>query len=457
MRAEALKIDAAAVTDAGPFKQRNEDVVLAERGLYLVADGMGGRPLGERAAAVTASLFPALCTGAPRPAALRSAFHAVNDALIAESRARGLSEPMAAVATIAWLSETGRLLLGHVGDTRALLFDADGAGCQLTRDHSAVDADAIPESESLASPGRNVVAAALGLEPWGAGEARGRVDLHAVSLREGQTLVIVSDGVSDYLDRARVAQVVAEHKGSARRLAQALISAAVQAQKAAGRGDNLGVVVARRPKARASEKRMPSAAAVRAAAAAVAGFIAGASAEPLWRMAHPVPEANAALADVLRAHCAAEVAGACQRDLAVSARGAVSLGGVWDDASVWAVGAWTLAPSEPMRIPRGKAVTLSAVDAAGTSPLVIELEAGARLTLVDARIVLHGSTARIVLGPGATLELVRSRLDAQRIELEASPGAIVQTYASLATVREGTNPLDPTPTAAAPGTEGDRS
>lgn len=255
------RIDASAVTDAGPFRKNNEDVVLAraDLGLFVVADGVGGRPLGERAAALAAELFASIC-GKKRPSAdaLLDAFQSVNDALHMESNDRHLSSPMAAVATVAWLDTAGeeaRVLIGHIGDTRAHLFDADGAGCQLTHDQAAIDADAVPESETLGAPGRNVVASALGLAPWSDDECREHVELRELSLQRGQTLVLISDGVSDYVDRARLSAVVLERGRSAKQLARALLAAAIEAQTTARSGDNIGVVVVRR--GRTAKSRIP--------------------------------------------------------------------------------------------------------------------------------------------------------------------------------------------------------
>jgi hypothetical protein len=177
---------------------------------------------------------------------------------------------MAAVATVAWIdtaSAGGTLFIGHIGDPRAHVFDEDGAGCQNTHDQGAIDADAVPESETLAAPGRNVVASALGLERWSGGDWSARVEIRKLILEAGHALVLVSDGISDYLDRARTAAVVAEHGRSPEALARALVAAAVEAQTRAGTGDNLGVVVVRRPGTkkraqRAAGSRRPIAAAL---------------------------------------------------------------------------------------------------------------------------------------------------------------------------------------------------
>jgi PPM family protein phosphatase len=280
-RKRRVPLEASALTVAGPFRDANEDVVSArpDLGLFVVADGVGGRPLGDRAAERASEMFAFLCKAKPTRTRLLNAFRTINNALLAESAERGLTEPMAAVATVAWIdmtSRSGSVIIGHVGDTRAHVFEEDGAGCQLTRDQAAIDSDAVPESETLARPGRNLVATALGLDTWSRAEAKALVELREVRLEPGWTLVLVSDGVSDYLDRARMSAVVAEHNRSPNALAGALVMAAVEAQVAAGAGDNIGVVVVRRkergPLARALERSRSSAAKI--AVGAVLGLFA---------------------------------------------------------------------------------------------------------------------------------------------------------------------------------------
>src|SRR5437588_438999 len=81
--------------------------------------------------------------------------------------------------------------------------------------------------------------AALGLTPSHATACPAAVDVRTLRLRPGQTLLIVSDGVSAYLDRARLAAIVAERGRTARGLADALVASAMKAQERAGTGDNV--------------------------------------------------------------------------------------------------------------------------------------------------------------------------------------------------------------------------
>ena len=49
-------------TDIGTLRENNEDVIVSNDRLALVADGMGGHPGGEIAANVVAGLVPAIFT-----------------------------------------------------------------------------------------------------------------------------------------------------------------------------------------------------------------------------------------------------------------------------------------------------------------------------------------------------------------------------------------------------------
>lgn len=376
-----IGLDVFALTEAGPFRDNNEDVVLArpDLGLFVVADGLGGRPLGERAAALAADGFAARCTDAPSGRALLDAFRRVNDALHAESVARGLTEPMAAVATVAWVQkgpETRRMLIGHLGDTRAHLFDAGGAGCQLTRDQGAVDADAVPESEALAAPGRNVVARALGLSPWSIAQCEGYVELREVTLEPGCTLVLVSDGITDYLDRARTAAIAAEHASSAEGLARALAKAALEAQQAAGSGDNIGIVVVRRKK---EARESLGQAAIQVAS---------------WRNAR-----------ILTALAAGTVIGSL---------------------TAGAIRAADYAPGKSVESSDPRLLELGACDGRARGPIVISLGAGAIITVANGALSIDADDVQIVLPEAAPdAALVRERAKRELRDQEPSePSAL---------------------------------
>ncbi|MCX5684186.1 MAG: protein phosphatase 2C domain-containing protein [Planctomycetota bacterium] len=127
--------------DAG--QPHNEDCVLAEPGygVFVVADGMGGRPGGAQASRIAVRAFmdylrrvnPAQIAS---PVALRNAVAMANNAIRAVSEADPKMHGMGTTLTAAVLTEEGGRIV-HVGDSRAYLF-ADGQLEQLTEDHTLV-------------------------------------------------------------------------------------------------------------------------------------------------------------------------------------------------------------------------------------------------------------------------------------------------------------------------------
>lgn len=159
--------------------QDHPRAALAGRGhLYAVMDGVGGAPLGMRAAQLLADRLPAFVEPDRSPAtaaALAALVASVNDEAHAWGLIDGTDRPLAgAAATVAWLDPHARRLhVLHVGDTAAYRFDGETLH-PLTREHGS---------------GRSLTRY-LG---QGAGFRLDRTD---VALEEGETLLLCSDGVT---------------------------------------------------------------------------------------------------------------------------------------------------------------------------------------------------------------------------------------------------------------------
>jgi protein phosphatase len=134
----------AARTDIGIVRSGNEDnyLMLADRGIFIVADGMGGHAAGEvaseMAVRITSSKIGSVRglndeqVGERVSEAIRAANDAIFERTLAEHDKRG----MGTTATVLVLMPR-RYLIGQVGDSRAYLL-RNGAFQQLTKDHSYV-------------------------------------------------------------------------------------------------------------------------------------------------------------------------------------------------------------------------------------------------------------------------------------------------------------------------------
>lgn len=235
-------------TDRGRVNPRNEDSCLVDekRGLFAVADGMGGHPAGDVASGVAVDRLPALLGAALRRApqsggeaaieqAIEQAVVDLNDAVYAEGMA--VPERHGMGTTLVLLLLTGDAgYLAHVGDSRAYLLRADELH-RLTEDqtvaHELVHSGLLGPGEASRHPFAHRLTQAVGTE----GEVTPAI--RRVELEEGDRLLLCSDGVSKMLDDTRIADLLGQHPrpGPASR---ALIDAA---NDAGGRDNSSAIIV----------------------------------------------------------------------------------------------------------------------------------------------------------------------------------------------------------------------
>ncbi|MTD44616.1 SpoIIE family protein phosphatase [Conexibacter sp. W3-3-2] len=191
----------------GLRRMRNEDAVLLASPLLAVADGVGGHVGGDDASALTvAALRRAVPDGAVRDPedALLDALDEANAAVRAAARSRRV-EGMASTVVAALLTAEG-VTVAHAGDSRAYLWH-DGRLERLTDDHSLVAVlearEQITEDEARRHPLRSSILRAIGLDD------ELRADVDTVPVAPGDVLVLCTDGISDQLTDAEIADVLA--------------------------------------------------------------------------------------------------------------------------------------------------------------------------------------------------------------------------------------------------------
>lgn len=230
----------AARTDIGQKRTTNEDFFAVDeaRGLFLVADGLGGHVGGRTASEIASYRFcDALSQLRELPPleAVRRAYCEAH-AAIRERIARepGLSG-MGTTLVSLWLRERSALL-GHVGDSRIYLLRA-GRLHLLTRDHSLVSEMVIrgqltPQGARL-HPHRHVITRALGVS------APMEPDTAELRLEPGDLFALCSDGICTPLDDDELREQLETTKGDLAIAADALISLANQR----GGDDNATIVL----------------------------------------------------------------------------------------------------------------------------------------------------------------------------------------------------------------------
>ena len=188
-------------TDVGLKRKINEDAVLVrtERGLWAVADGMGGHEAGEVASArVTESLLhlPIVYHLDELVEAAVQALEQVNRDLIA--LARSDHTPRTIGSTVVGLAiASGEFRCFWAGDSRCYRIREDSI-MQLTRDHSLVqdlvDAGMLDAAEAEGHPDSNFITRAVGVRD------NLKVDTIGGDARPGDIFLIASDGLTRPLE-----------------------------------------------------------------------------------------------------------------------------------------------------------------------------------------------------------------------------------------------------------------
>ena len=137
-------IEVASHTDSGMVREHNEDSIalIAEKGLVVLADGMGGHLHGEIAASLAVETLIEAFAAIAQPhiadplAFISSAMHRANQRImkVAHDQALGGFPGSTCVAA---LFQDGIAYWGHAGDSRLYLL-RNGAVIARTNDHSMV-------------------------------------------------------------------------------------------------------------------------------------------------------------------------------------------------------------------------------------------------------------------------------------------------------------------------------
>lgn len=277
----------AAVSEIGHVRALNEDSLLTEPPLFVVADGMGGHEAGEVASALAVERLRGLVDDGPTTTeAIASEVRNVNGLL--RRAVEGGAAMGTTVVGLALVDDGGppAWLVFNVGDSRAYGF-AHGRLERLSHDHSyvqdLVDMGEIDLTEARTHPHRNVVTRALGAADTV------RADYWVRTVVADERFLLCSDGVTSELDDDEIAEVLAaadRPEVAARRLVDRALDA--------GGNDNVTAVVvdvvsvpdtpegaAARPRPRWWRRRRGD---------GHDAFVPGRGRAPAWERVHPVPE-----------------------------------------------------------------------------------------------------------------------------------------------------------------------
>jgi protein phosphatase len=248
------KIAFAEVSDTGMVREHNEDAIgaIADLGLMVLADGMGGYNAGEVASGIAVQTITDLAaagamreerndidphTGLMRQTiVLRDAIARANKIIFQTAQSQTHCEGMGTTLVAAMFYDN-RISVAHVGDSRAYRLRNERFE-QLTMDHSLlqelVDRGFYSEEEAQRSTNRNYVTRALGVEPTV------DVEVQEFDVLPDDIYLLCSDGLPDMVEDEDIHLTIRTFNASLDVVGQQL----VQLANEHGGRDNVSVMLA---------------------------------------------------------------------------------------------------------------------------------------------------------------------------------------------------------------------
>jgi len=227
-------------TDTGLVRPDNQDALLAQMPIFVVADGMGGHAAGAVASSLAIGEFRALTSTGFQPTveAVARAIDSANERIAAEAAARNVSEGMGTtIVGLALVTDRDQelWLVFNVGDSRLYRL-WEGSLTQVTIDHSEVqelvETGAITAEAARVHPDRNIITRAVGIDRHLA------PDFWLRPPEPGERFLLASDGLTEEVHDDDILRTL-EHEPDPSVAATRLVEQAI----AAGGHDNVTVVV----------------------------------------------------------------------------------------------------------------------------------------------------------------------------------------------------------------------
>lgn len=220
---QQLRIEVAGQTDVGRKRKHNEDsfAIYSEHGLYLVADGMGGHASGEVAsqlAVETMREFFQMTEEDPERTWPYKMDHSrgyeenrlitaikLSNLRIFETAQNNQNQRGMGTTVVAIFAVEDGIHIAHVGDSRVYRI-RDHQMEQLTEDHSLLNdykkMKRLTDAEIANFPHKNVIVRALGMKD------SVKVDTRFESPREGDTILLCSDGLAGPVSDEEILEVI---------------------------------------------------------------------------------------------------------------------------------------------------------------------------------------------------------------------------------------------------------
>lgn len=233
-------------SDVGKVRPGNEDALFAdqEKGVFIVADGMGGHVAGEVASQIVIeTVGPGVCRaigeglrGGQLQERILDLIEEANEAILQRADSEPEKRGMGTTLTLLALLPESGYLIDQIGDSRGYLL-RNGVLSQITRDHTVVqqqvDRGALTPEQARDHPLSHILTRALGTE------LDVEADTYGDSTQPGDVFLLCSDGLSGMLSDDAIKEILSGPAEDIENVADALVDAANEA----GGLDNITALV----------------------------------------------------------------------------------------------------------------------------------------------------------------------------------------------------------------------
>lgn len=227
-------------TDIGRVRKLNEDAAWLDekKGVFAVADGMGGHLAGEVASGIAIEAVQRMAKVCSEPgiSVLRETVAAAHEQIQEHARGNAQRAGMGTTLSLMWRGYK-YVYIAHIGDSRIYRM-REGRLEQITQDHSLVEelvrARLITKEEARTHPRRNIITRALSTD------GDGMPDLLAADIRPGDIWLLCTDGLCGMITDEEISRTL-DSGMSLDEMADSLMQQAL----AAGGRDNVTLILCR--------------------------------------------------------------------------------------------------------------------------------------------------------------------------------------------------------------------
>lgn len=234
------------ITDVGKKRDVNQDYIYCEENpignlpnLFIVADGMGGHNAGDFASRFCVDTVTDQIKKSKRKTPvgiLEDAIKTANEELLLKAEEQSELDGMGTTLVAATIFND-TMYVANIGDSR--LYVINDQIKQITEDHSLVEemikTGELPRKEARFHPNKNIITRALGSNKYVS------PDYFEVSIKEGDMVLMCSDGLSNMIDDEEIMNIVIEYSEDVELIGKKLIEKANEY----GGKDNIAIILIR--------------------------------------------------------------------------------------------------------------------------------------------------------------------------------------------------------------------